>query len=133
NRIYLSVVQTGVDMSLKLYAQLMLTHLATVSIPFSGEPLEGLQIMGFLETRCLDFENLIILSAQENVLPGDQSDHSLIPYHIKKAFGLPSPEQHMAMHAYYFYRLIQRARHVTFIYNNKTEGSSKGEVSRFVR
>ncbi len=133
NRIYLSVGQAGMDMSLKLYAQLLLTHLATVSIPFSGEPLEGLQIMGFLETRCLDFENLVILSAQENVLPGDQRDHSLIPYNIKKAFGLPSPEQHMAMHAYYFYRLIQRARHITFIYNNKTEGSSKGEVSRFVR
>ncbi len=133
NRLYAAVTGLEVEVNVKMFTRLLLTHLSQVKIPFSGEPLCGLQIMGILETRCLDFEHVILLSAQENFLPKIYKDHSLIPYNFKKAFGLPSPEQHLAMHAYYFYRLMQRARTVTFVYNNKTEGSSKGEISRFIR
>lgn len=133
NRMVAATESLDTEIGTKMFMRLLLTHLSTIRIPFSGEPLQGMQIIGMLETRCLDFEHLIILSAQENHLPKVYKDHSLIPYNFKKAFGLPSPEQHLAMHAYYFYRLIQRAQTVTFVYNNKTEGPSKGEISRFIR
>lgn len=89
--------------------------------------------MGFLETRCLDFENLIIVSSQENVLPKAYRENSFIPYNIRKAFGLPSSEHHIAVQAYYFYRLLQRADNVFFIWNSNTEGPARGEISRFIR
>lgn len=119
------------EISKKLFYQLLLRQLERLTIPFEGEPLSGTQIMGFLETRCLDFDNLILLSFNDDKLPGSVNQHSFIPYSLRKGFGLPTIEQRNAMYAYYFYRLIQRAKNVSLVFDSRTDGMSKGEVSRF--
>ncbi|MEL6558814.1 MAG: PD-(D/E)XK nuclease family protein [Bacteroidota bacterium] len=105
----------------------------TVKIPFRGEPLEGLQIMGVLETRNLDFKHVILLSMNEGNLPADSKGGSFIPYNIRKAFGLPTFEQQDAIYSYLFYRLIQRAESIQMYYNTSSEFGLKGEVSRYIR
>lgn len=117
--------------SKKLYYQLLLRQLDRLTIPFEGEPLSGVQLMGFLETRCLDFDHVILLSFNDDNLPGNPHRHSFIPYSLRKGFGLPVIEQRNAMYAYYFYRLIQRAKKVTLVYDSRSDGMSGGEVSRF--
>ncbi len=102
------------------------------SIPFTGEPLSGIQVMGILETRALDFENIIILSVNEGVLPAVSSGPSFIPYSLRQAFGLPSINHRESVYAYHFYRLLQRAKNITFIYNSNTDGLRSGEMSRFL-
>ena len=92
------------------------------SVPFSGEPLTGIQIMGILETRALDFKNLIILSVNEGVLPAVSSGSSFIPFSLREAFGLPSVNHQESIYAYHFYRLLQRAENVTLVYNSNSEG-----------
>lgn len=107
--------------------------LRTESVPFEGDALEGLQIMGTLETRALDFRNLVILSANEDVFPHRSVDNSFIPPEIRKGFGLPTTEYQDAVWAYYFYRLIQRAENVWLIYDSRTEGLLSGEESRYIK
>ena len=102
------------------------------NIPFHGEPIIGLQVMGVLETRCLDFQHIIMLSLNEGMLPKSESNASFIPYNLRRAFQMTLVEQKMAVYAYYFYRLLQRAEKITFVYNNNTEGLQKGEMSRFL-
>ena len=102
------------------------------SVPFSGEPLSGIQIMGILETRALDFKNLIILSVNEGILPAVSSGSSFIPFSLREAFGLPSVNHQESIYAYHFYRLLQRAENVTFTYNSNSEGLRSGEMSRFL-
>jgi hypothetical protein len=102
------------------------------SVPFSGEPLTGIQIMGILETRALDFKNLIILSVNEGILPATSSGSSFIPFSLREAFGIPSVNHQESIYAYHFYRLLQRAENVTFIYNSNSEGLRSGEISRFL-
>jgi hypothetical protein len=102
------------------------------SVPFSGEPLSGIQIMGILETRALDFTNLIIISVNEGVLPAISSGSSFIPFSLREAFGLPSVNHQESIYAYHFYRLLQRAENVTFTYNSNSEGLRSGEMSRFL-
>lgn len=102
------------------------------SIPFHGEPVAGLQVMGLLETRCLDFDHLIMLSVNEGHLPQTPTDNSFIPLLLRRAFGLTTPERRTAVYAYYFYRLIQRATRVRCLYNTSSEGLSQGEMSRFL-
>ena len=114
-----------------LYRLLRKTLMHT-RIPFSGEPLVGLQVMGVLETRGLDFKNLIMLSMNEDIFPGKPFSHSFIPHHLRYGFNLPTIEHQDAIYAYYFYRLIQRAENIILIYNSKTEGLSTGEKSRFI-
>ena len=106
--------------------------LKRISIPFEGEPLTGLQIMGLLETRCLDFENLVLFSANEGFLPRIAAGHSFVPYHLRKGFGMPTYEDRDAMYAYYFYRLIQRTNNTVIVYNSITDGISSSEKSRFL-
>jgi hypothetical protein len=96
-----------------------------------GEPLDGLQIMGTLETRGLDFENLIISSFNEGVFPKRSPQNSFIPYTLRKAFELPTTEHQDALSAYNFYRLIHRAKRIFLLYDSRTEGAQTGEVSRF--
>lgn len=132
NKLHLAISRSSIEIDMALFARLIRQHLSFATIPFSGEPLSGLQIMGFLETRCLDFENIVIVSAQENVLPKMFKDNSLIPRNVGKAFGLPSAEQHTAVQAYYFYRLLQRAKKVFLVWNCNPDGPARGEVSRFV-
>ena len=103
------------------------------SIPFHGEPAVGLQVMGVLETRALDFDHLILLSTNEGYLPRSASATSLIPYNLREAYGLTTMRHKMAVYAYYFYRLIGRASHITFVYNTSNAGSRQNEMSRFLR
>ena len=104
----------------------------TTSIPFHGEPAEGIQVMGVLETRNLDFEHVLVLSCNEGNLPKGVSDSSFIPYSLRKAFGLTTVDNKVAIFAYYFHGLLQRATDVTFSYNNATEDGNTGEMSRFM-
>lgn len=118
--------------SLALFYRILLQHLQRVSIPFEGEPLSGLQVMGVLETRNLDFKNLVLFSVNEGKLPKSSALHSFIPYNLRKAFGLPSYEEQDAMYAYYFYRLISRAEHITLVYDSSSDGLNSGEMSRYI-
>ncbi len=107
--------------------------LATIAtIPFYGEPLKGLQVMGMLETRTLDFENVILLSVNEGILPSSGLANSFIPLDIKKEFGLPVYQDKDAVFAYHFYRLLQRASTVYILYNTESDDFSGGDKSRFI-
>lgn len=106
--------------------------LKTLHIPFSGEPLSGLQLLGILETRTLDFDNVIILSMNEGVMPRTTGMNSFIPHGIRFGFGLPVSGHQDSIYAYYFYRLIQRATNVILVYDNSTGGLQTGERSRFL-
>ncbi len=132
NTLYLAVSESGIEVSPVVFSGFIKQQLSLTKIPFSGEPLSGLQIMGLLETRCLDFENVIIVSVQENTLPKNYREQSLIPYNLRKAFGLPAMEQHTAIQAYYFYRLLQRAKNIFLIHNSSPGSPFGGEISRFV-
>lgn len=104
-----------------------------VSIPYRGEPLAGLQVMGPLETRALDFENLILLSVNEGIFPSQSVSNSFIPYHLRQGFGLPTYEYQDAIQSYYFYRMISRAKQVWLLYDTRSEGMKTGEESRFIK
>ena len=123
---------SDIQLTIVTYSRLLDKILRAVSIPFSGEPLNGIQIMGILETRALDFKNLIILSVNEGVLPRSSAGSSYIPYNLREAFGLPVIRHQDSIYAYYFYRLLQRAENVTFVYNSNAEGLKTGEMSRFL-
>ncbi|MEO8088130.1 MAG: PD-(D/E)XK nuclease family protein, partial [Bacteroidota bacterium] len=120
------------EISVETFRSLFNEVIRSTRIPFTGEPLKGLQVMGFLETRVLDFENLIILSLNEDILPPASHHPSFIPYTIRRAFGLPTFEAHNAIAAYHFYRLLQRAKNIYFIYNTEVKNFSGGEKSRFL-
>lgn len=107
--------------------------LGSRSIPFHGEPAQGLQVMGVLETRCLDFRNILMLNVGEGLLPKNGMDNSMIPFTLRVGFGLTTMRHRVAVFAYYFYRLIQRAEHVTCIYNENPSGNVRHEMSRFLR
>ena len=121
-----------VDMNLDTLMRLTRQLTAGITIPFIGEPLDGLQVMGVLETRGLDFENLIITSFNEGIFPAKSSSNSFIPYNLRRGFELPTTEYQDAITAYNFYRLIHRAKRIFFIYDSRTEGMQTGEVSRFM-
>ena len=119
------------EISSMVYFRLFNQYLGQVSVAFEGEPLSGIQIMGILETRCLDFENLVILGLNENKWPRTFTAPSFIPHNIRKGFGLPGIDEQDAMYAYYFYRLIQRAKNISATYSVVKEGISTGELSRY--
>ena len=114
------------------FFKLLLQYVSALSVAFEGEPLAGLQVMGILETRSLDFKNIILLSVNEGIMPKANTSGSFIPYHLRKGVGLPTMEEQNAMYAYYFYRLLQRAETVTFVYNSGSNGLRTGEKSRFL-
>lgn len=117
---------------LNTYRQLFQQVIGSATAPFSGEPLRGLQIMGLLESRTLDFEYLILVNVNEGVLPSGKSGHSFLPNDLKRAFGLPLYTEKDAIYAYHFYRLLQRAQQVCITYDSETDTFGKGEKSRFV-
>ncbi len=120
--------ELGLETFWKLFRQLV----EPLTTPFTGEPLEGLQVMGMLETRCLDFDRVIVLSMNEGAFPPSNANRSFIPYHLRKGFGLPTPEHQDAISAYHFYRLIQRAQSVTLLYNTEPTSGQASEMSRFL-
>ena len=114
------------------FRRLLVKVLSATNIPFHGEPAIGMQVMGVLETRNLDFRHLVLLSVNEGQLPKSGGDSSFIPYNLRKAFGMTTIEHKIAVYAYYFYRLLQRAEKVTLLYNTSSDGLNRGEWSRFM-
>lgn len=104
----------------------------STTVPFHGEPATGIQIMGVLETRNIDFKHVLILSCNEGNMPKGVNDASFIPYSIRKAYGLTTIDNKVAIYSYYFHRMIQRAEDVTIMYNSSTDGLNTGEMSRFM-
>ena len=113
---------------MRLYGEIV----RVTNIPFHGEPIVGVQIMGVLETRNIDFRHLLILSCNEGNMPKGVNDTSFIPYSVRKAHGMTTIDNKVAIYAYYFYRLLQRAEDVTIVYNNSADVTSTGEMSRFM-
>ena len=121
-----------IPMSPQTFGRLLIQLINGVTIPFKGEPLSGLQIMGVLETRSLDFENIIYCSLNEGTFPPSSSSNSFIPYNLRRGFSLPVKEYEDAISSYLFYRSIYRAKRVYLIYDTRTEGLNIGEASRFI-
>lgn len=133
NKLHEFIRNNSLEISTAAYQKLFRQLVQGERLPFEGEPLLGLQVMGILETRNLDFENVIVLSMNEDLIPPAAKNTSFIPYSIRRVFDLPVVDHQDAMYSYIFYRLVQRAKNIYFIYNS-TEGTGKsGEVSRFVR
>jgi len=105
----------------------------STSLPFYGEPLKGIQVMGMLETRVLDFDNLILLSCNEDLLPGSRQTHSFIPFDVRREFQMPTYRQSDSVYAYHFYRLLQRSQQTWLIYNTESGDLGGGEKSRFLK
>ena len=112
--------------------RLIMQIIQSTTVPFHGEPAEGIQVMGVLETRNLDFDHVLLLSCNEGNMPRGVNDTSFIPYSIRKAYGLTTVDHKVAIYAYYFHRLLQRASDVTIVYNNATNDGQTGEMSRFM-
>ncbi|WP_165021364.1 PD-(D/E)XK nuclease family protein [Dysgonomonas sp. ZJ279] len=121
------------DMTVETYFKLLKKLIVSISVPFSGEPLSGLQIMGVLETRALDFDNLIIMSMNEGIFPLKKATNSFIPYNLRRGFELPTYEHQDSIFAYHFYRMINRAKRIYLLYDTRTEGLQMGEVSRYYK
>lgn len=132
NRMKEVMREAKIEMRLDTYFRLLKRMTDLITIPFEGEPLSGLQVMGVLETRALDFDRLIILSMNEGIFPLKKVANSFIPYNLRRGFGLPTYEHQDSVWAYHFYRLIRRAKQVTLLYDTRTTGLLTGEVSRFV-
>lgn len=133
NRVNTQIDKSNLSVSFSSLYLILKQLVRNVKMPFEGEPLSGLQIMGVLETRSLDFENLIITSLNEDIFPKKQSSDSSIPYALRKAFGLPTYEHQDALQAYYFYRLIASAKRVFLLYDSRADKiSDHGEMSRFI-
>lgn len=126
------IVDTNLKISLSILEKILKGSINKMTAPFIGEPLASRQIMGFLETRALDFENLILLSVNEDLLPAPGNVNTYIPFAIRKAFKLPTFLEHNSIYAYHFFRLLQRAKNVTLIYNSQLSVVGSGEKSRFI-
>lgn len=132
NRFHTLIESKELNVQAGTFQRLLTRIMSSSSIPFHGEPAIGMQVMGVLETRNLDFRHLIMLSVNEGQLPKAGGDSSFIPYNLRKAFGMTTIDHKIAVYAYYFYRLMQRAEKVTLVYNTATDGINRGELSRFM-
>jgi hypothetical protein len=132
NRLESLIRLPDISFSNETYMRILEKILIKQSAAFTGEPLSGIQIMGFLETRALDFRNIIMLSVNEGSLPAESSGSSFIPLSIREAFGLPVVNHQESIYAYHFFRLLHRAQNVNFIYNSDSTGLRSGEISRFI-
>ena len=132
NRFRTLIEEDELTVQSETFRRLLVKILSTTNIPFHGEPAIGMQVMGVLETRNLDFRHLVLLSVNEGQLPKSGGDSSFIPYNLRKAFGMTTIEHKIAVYAYYFYRLLQRAERITLMYNTSSDGLNRGEWSRFM-
>ena len=129
----LSMIESGeLDVDVMTMQGLLNQIIRSTTVPFHGEPIIGVQIMGVLETRNLDFDNILILSANEGNIPKGVNDASFIPHTIRRSYGLTTVENKVAIYAYYFHRMIQRAGDVTFTYNDTSSDIRTCEMSRFM-
>ena len=134
NRLYSLAEAGNLDISTDTLCRLIRSVLSTTTVPFHGEPAVGMQIMGLIETRNLDFKNVLLLSAQEGTLPKSGQNASFIPYNIRVAFGLTTMQDKSAVSSYNFHHLLQRAENVTMVYNGNADapGIGKGQISRYL-
>ena len=126
------LIDLRMEIELSTFIRLFKKIVSGLRIPFTGEPLAGLQIMGILETRLLDFDHVIMLSVNEEIMPRSSAGHSFIPHSMRYAYGLPTREDMDAIYAYYFYRVIQRADRVDLLFKSASEGVRSGEMSRYL-
>lgn len=132
-KLHHSLEDCGVELEVPVFVSLARRMLQNLRIPYEGEPLQGVQVMGILETRNLDFRNVLILSMNDDNFPGNPSaSSSYIPYNLRLGYGLPTPQHHDGVYAYYFYRLLQRAEQVSMVYSSKSDEDSSGEPSRYI-
>ena len=134
NRLYSLAESGSLEISTDTLCRLIRSVLSTTTVPFHGEPAVGMQIMGLIETRNLDFKNVLLLSAQEGTLPKSGQNASFIPYNIRLAFGLTTMQDKSAVSSYNFHHLLQRAENVTMVYNGNADapGIGKGQISRYL-
>ena len=132
NRFRTLIEEDELTVQSETFRRLLVKVLSATNIPFHGEPAIGMQVMGVLETRNLDFRHLVLLSVNEGQLPKSGGDSSFIPYNLRKAIGMTIIEHKIAVYAYYFYRLLQRAERITLMYNTSSDGLNRGEWSRFM-
>lgn len=132
NRFRTLIEEDELTVQSETFRRLLVKVLSATNIPFHGEPAIGMQVMGVLETRNLDFRHLVLLSVNEGQLPKSGGDSSFIPYNLRKAFGMTTIEHKIAVYAYYFYRLLQRAERITLMYNTSSDGLNRDEWSRFM-
>jgi len=132
NRLKTELLLIGSGFDINFIRKIVLESLATLKVPLGKETGSGLQVMGFLETRTLDFDNLIILSVNESFLPASSSNKSFIPFGLRKAFKMPHFTEQDSIYAYHFYRLLQRAQNVTLVYNTELTVDGSGEKSRYI-
>ena len=132
NRFRTLIEEDELTVQSETFRRLLVKVLSATNIPLHGEPAIGMQVMGVLETRNLDFRHLVLLSVNEGQLPKSGGDSSFIPYNLRKAFGMTTIEHKIAVYAYYFYRLLQRAERITLMYNTSSDGLNRGEWSRFM-
>ena len=124
----------SLDINADMLCRLLRKILATMTVPFHGEPVVGMQLMGMIETRNLDFRHILLLSATEGSLPSGNTEASFLPYSLRMAFGLTTMKEKSAVASYNFYHLLQRAESVTMIYNSNADqsGIGKGQISRYL-
>ena len=134
NRLYSLMESGNLELQTETLCRLIRSILSSTTVPFHGEPAVGMQIMGLIETRNLDFQNVLLLSAQEGTLPKSSQSASFIPYNIRLAFGLTTMQDKSAVSSYNFHHLIQRAQNVTMVYNGNADakGIGKGQISRYL-
>lgn len=132
NRLYGLLAAGELQVEKVTFLRLIRKLFSSIQIPFHGEPVKGLQVMGMLETRTLDFDHLILLSVNEGFMPGNANDNTFIPQFLRKHFELSTLEHQDSVYAYYFYRMIQRAKKVTLVYNTDKTQMGKAEMSRFI-
>lgn len=133
NQLYDGLSSYQQNLPLSFVLSLIRKALQGISVPLEGEPLRGIQVMGLLESRCLDFKNVMILGVNEGTLPKLSVSFTFIPDSIRRAYGLPVLENQDAITGYLFYRLLQRSENITFVYNSLVDENNSGEPSRFLR
>lgn len=131
-RLLTLTVDNTLNVDIVTYRRLLMQIVATTTVPYHGEPVAGVQIMGVLETRCLDFDHVLVLSCNEGNMPKGVNDSSFIPHSVRMVHGMTTVENKVGIYSYYFHRLLQRAGDVTLTYNSSTEGLNSGEMSRFM-
>ncbi|MCC8147057.1 MAG: PD-(D/E)XK nuclease family protein [Bacteroidales bacterium] len=132
NRLYGLIHTENLKIEKATFLRLIKKILSTVQIPFHGEPVKGLQIMGVLETRTLDFKNVLLMSVNEGFMPANRNDNTFIPQFLRVYFEMSTVDHQDSIYSYYFYRSIQRAENITFVYNTDKTAMGKAEISRFL-
>lgn len=133
NRLNDIIEKSEISIDNKLFHKIILSELRSIKIPFEGDPINGVQIMGLLESRNLDFKYILMLSANDDFIPNVSGENSFIPFSIRSAYNLTTIQRKISVFAYYFYRLFHRSESLHFIYNSTSSTSKKKELSRFLQ